>query len=95
MTQWMSIISPILIICALTNIIIQRRHLLIILLALEAIILAIIIILTTVTNTNWIIFAIIILTFGACEAGLGLACITAMSRSYGNDRLNSLSINKC
>lgn len=91
----MIMISPIFVLISLTCVIIQRNHLLIALLALEAIILGLIIIVIIITNSSWLIFIIAILTFGACEARLGLACITAIRRSYGNDHINSLNINKC
>jgi len=65
------------------------------LLALEAMILSLILIIIILINTTWLMFVIAILTFGACEASLGLACITAISRSYGNDHINALSLNKC
>lgn len=39
--------------------------------------------------------SIVILTFGACEASLGLRLIVIMSRYYGRDLFKSLSTNKC
>lgn len=39
--------------------------------------------------------SIVLLTFGACEASLGLSLIVIISRFYGSDILKSLSINKC
>nr|NP_009247.1 NADH dehydrogenase subunit 4L [Platynereis dumerilii]AAF02691.1 NADH dehydrogenase subunit 4L [Platynereis dumerilii] len=95
MTTWMTLITPILVILSITCVILQRQHLLMALLALEAMILALIIMMIVILSTSWSMFIIVMLTFGACEASLGLACMTAMSRSYGNDRLNSLSSNKC
>lgn len=38
---------------------------------------------------------IIILTFGACEASLGLRLIVLISRYYGRDILKSLNSIKC
>nr|WBQ42651.1 NADH dehydrogenase subunit 4L [Nereis pelagica] len=95
MISWMTSVSPMLIIIALVCAMIQRQHLLMVLLALEAMVLGIILMIITLLNTTWLMFVIIILTFGACEASLGLACMTAMSRSYGNDHLNSMLSNKC
>nr|YP_009974923.1 NADH dehydrogenase subunit 4L [Alitta succinea]QNJ33884.1 NADH dehydrogenase subunit 4L [Alitta succinea]QNJ33897.1 NADH dehydrogenase subunit 4L [Alitta succinea] len=95
MASWMTVISPMLVLMALTCVIMQRNHLLMTLLALEAMILGLIMMLTMMTNLSWLMFVIVILTFGACEASLGLACMTAMSRSYGNDHINSLNMNKC
>nr|YP_010147012.1 NADH dehydrogenase subunit 4L [Hediste diversicolor]QQP21534.1 NADH dehydrogenase subunit 4L [Hediste diversicolor] len=95
MTSWMVMISPSLVLITLTCVMLQRIHLLMALLALEAMILSLVFMLIVLTDTSWLMFVIVILTFGACEASLGLACMTAMSRSYGNDRLNSLSLNKC
>nr|YP_010944244.1 NADH dehydrogenase subunit 4L [Nectoneanthes uchiwa]YP_010944257.1 NADH dehydrogenase subunit 4L [Nectoneanthes multignatha]WLW41610.1 NADH dehydrogenase subunit 4L [Nectoneanthes uchiwa]WLW41623.1 NADH dehydrogenase subunit 4L [Nectoneanthes multignatha] len=95
MTSWMIMISPMFVLMSLTCVIMQRNHLLMALLALEAMILGLIIMIIIMTNSSWLMFIITILTFGACEASLGLACMTAMSRSYGNDHINSLNINKC
>lgn len=95
MTSWIILITPILVIISLTCVILQRQHLLMALLALEAMVLRLIFIVIVLIDSRWLIFIIVILTFGACEASLGLACITAISRSYGNDHINSLSVNKC
>lgn len=95
MTPWILLITPILVVVSLTCVILQRQHLLIALLALEVIVLRLIFIIIVIIGSNWLIFIIVLLTFGACEASLGLACITAISRSYGNDHLNSLLLNKC
>jgi len=51
--------------------------------------------LTTINNIIIPQLRIILLTFGACEARLGLRIIVIISRTYGADMLNSLSINKC
>nr|YP_009992501.1 NADH dehydrogenase subunit 4L [Platynereis cf. australis PA-2020]QNN93071.1 NADH dehydrogenase subunit 4L [Platynereis cf. australis PA-2020]QNN93084.1 NADH dehydrogenase subunit 4L [Platynereis cf. australis PA-2020]QNN93097.1 NADH dehydrogenase subunit 4L [Platynereis cf. australis PA-2020] len=95
MMTWMMTITPILVMLSITCVIFQRQHLLMALLALEAMILSLIIMMIVTINTSWSMFIIVMLAFGACEASLGLACMTSMSRSYGNDRLNSLSLNKC
>lgn len=39
--------------------------------------------------------SIVILTFGACEARLGLRLIVIISRYYGRDMLKTLTTNKC
>nr|AVW86185.1 NADH dehydrogenase subunit 4L [Eulepethus nanhaiensis] len=80
------------------TLVIQRNHLLMALLSLEAMILTLT--LLSISSTSFInqaelFFSMILLTFGACEASLGLACLVAMARSYGNDQINSLNINKC
>ena len=95
MITWIILITPIIVVLSISCVIFQRQHLLIALLALEAIILSLVLMLFVVIRISWSILIIVILTFGACEASLGLACITTISRSYGNDRLNSLSLNKC
>nr|WBQ42677.1 NADH dehydrogenase subunit 4L [Nereididae sp. SIO BIC A9836] len=95
MLSWMIMITPLLVFIALTCVILQRQHLLMVLLALEIMILSLILMMITLLNMSWAMFVIAILTFGACEASLGLACMTAMSRSYGNDRLSTMNINKC
>nr|YP_010429366.1 NADH dehydrogenase subunit 4L [Perinereis vancaurica]USR67358.1 NADH dehydrogenase subunit 4L [Perinereis vancaurica] len=91
----MIMVTPVLVLVTLTCVILQRQHLLMALLALEAMILSLVLMIIILINTTWLMFVIAMLTFGACEASLGLACMTAMSRSYGNDHLNMLSLNKC
>lgn len=77
----------------------QRVHLLIALLCLEGIILTLVLLIPSflcLTNIlNIPIFALIILTIGACEARIGLSIIVNISRSYGTDLFNSTSFNKC
>jgi NADH:ubiquinone oxidoreductase subunit K len=76
----------------------QQDHLLIALLALEGITLRLVLVIPLTITINLLPVSascIIMLSIGACEAGLGLALIVAASRSTGNDILNTLSINKC
>nr|YP_009747389.1 NADH dehydrogenase subunit 4L [Aphrodita australis]QII43120.1 NADH dehydrogenase subunit 4L [Aphrodita australis] len=98
MAHFSFFLMPFATISSLICLVIQRQHLLMALLALETMIL-------TLTITTMMIYLtsnpmepfmmMILLTFGACEASLGLACLISMTRSYGNDLINSLSINKC
>jgi len=76
----------------------QNEHLLISLLCLEGIILTLVLFIPISMFSSQIIIPsirIIILTFGACEASLGLSLIVFMSRSYGSDIIKSITINKC
>ena len=92
---------PLIVICALFTILTmvsQRKHILITLLALEAIILNLIIIalLRRSLNSFYSLFlTIILLTFGACEAALGLACLVKITRTFGNDQINSSHLSSC
>lgn len=86
-------------ILALIAFVLQRSHLLIALLSLEGIILTLVLLIPSVlylTNiVNISVFALIILTLGACEASVGLSILVNMSRSYGTDLFISVSSNKC
>lgn len=76
----------------------QRSHLLISLLCLEGIILRLVLLIPSIIyarNITLPSLSIILLTFGACEARLGLRIIVLISRSYGSDIIKSLTINKC
>lgn len=76
----------------------QRTHLLISLFCLEGIILSLVLYIPSIIYYSNIILptiSIIILTFGACEARLGLSLIVLISRSYGSDIIQSLTTNKC
>lgn len=79
--------------------IIQRSHLLISLLCLEGIILSLVLIIPRILSYRNIygatMYAVIILTIGACEARLGLSLIVRISRSTGSDLLKSITTNKC
>jgi len=80
------------------TLLILRNNLLIILLNLEILVLTlvltnlILINIISMTNTTSIL---IILTLGACEASLGLACLIKISRRYGNDKINNKAIILC
>nr|QHT64995.1 NADH dehydrogenase subunit 4L [Bhawania goodei] len=83
------------VITSIMTVILQRKHLLMALLAFEGMILSLVtsyIYMAPITDTFIIM---ILLTMGACEASLGLACMVNMSRSYGNDHLSSLTLSKC
>nr|YP_009107129.1 NADH dehydrogenase subunit 4L [Tylorrhynchus heterochaetus] len=86
---------PILVMVTILYVVSQRQHLLMALLALEGMILMLIMLVVSTSGQEWPMFILIILCFGACEASLGLACMVIMARSYGNDHLSLLSINKC
>lgn len=75
-----------------------RNNLLIALLTLELFVLTLVsitlLLIGFIASSN-ILTMLIILTLGACEARLGLACLIKISRSYGNDKLNNNSIVIC
>jgi len=78
--------------------IINTSHFLISLLCLEGIILSIVVFfpsVTTVITASIPASALILLTFGACEASLGLRILVKMSRHYGSDTISNLALNKC
>lgn len=85
-------------ILAMTNILFNQTHFLITLLSLEGITLRLVLFVPLILmgahapNTA---IAVILLTFGACEARIGLGLIVSISRSYGNDILKSLTSSKC
>nr|AVW86108.1 NADH dehydrogenase subunit 4L [Lepidonotopodium sp. YZ-2018] len=87
--------------CVLSSLLVmitQRKHIIMTLLALEAMILNLIILMLLTSNlsTNFNLFLImVLLTLGACEAALGLACLVMMTRNFGNDQISSSSLNQC
>nr|AOR07201.1 NADH dehydrogenase subunit 4L [Mesenchytraeus cf. gelidus SL-2017] len=77
---------------------IQRSHFLMSLLCLEGIMLSTVLFIPLLLYSTSLMLptiSIIMLTFGACEASLGLSLLVKMSRSYGSDMMSSLSTNKC
>nr|YP_009244971.1 NADH dehydrogenase subunit 4L [Amynthas moniliatus]AMO27095.1 NADH dehydrogenase subunit 4L [Amynthas moniliatus] len=85
-------------ILAMTNMMFNQTHFLMTLLSLEGVTLSLVLfvplILMNCAAPNTAL-AVILLTFGACEASLGLGLMVSMSRSYGNDMLKSLTTTKC
>jgi NADH-ubiquinone oxidoreductase chain 4L len=80
------------------NLLSNQYHFLITLLSLEGIILRLVIIVPLIISyieAPNVSIRIILLTFGACEARLGLGLLVLISRSYGRDILNTLTSNKC
>nr|BDI12963.1 NADH dehydrogenase subunit 4l [Abarenicola claparedi oceanica] len=93
-----STLLPCLTLASIMALIIQRKHLLMSLLALEGMILTLALFLALLMGSISQLetfLCIILLTFGACEASLGLALLVCMTRSYGTDLVKSLTINKC
>lgn len=83
---------------AMVALILNKNHLLISLLALEAFILRLVIIIPltlSIASARAIFTSIILLSIGACEASLGLALIVLISRTYGSDKIQSITANKC
>nr|YP_009244854.1 NADH dehydrogenase subunit 4L [Amynthas carnosus]AMO26939.1 NADH dehydrogenase subunit 4L [Amynthas carnosus]BDQ43858.1 NADH dehydrogenase subunit 4L [Amynthas carnosus] len=85
-------------ILAMVNMLFNQTHFLMTLLSLESITLSLTLfvplMLMSCSAPNTAL-AVILLTFGACEASLGLSLMVSMSRSYGNDTLKSLTSAKC
>lgn len=82
----------------IVSFILQQHHLLITLLALEGVTLRLVLSIPLTLRINSIslrVLSIIILSFGACEASLGLALLVIIARSHGNDIVNNLTLNKC
>lgn len=81
--------------CCVVSFFIKRYYLLISLLILEGIVLIIMFIFLLQSSDLEIFIIFLILSFGACEASLGLACLVIIVRSYGNDIFKSLRNYKC
>lgn len=76
--------------------ILNTSHLLISLLYLEGIILSIVLLISiTISPSPIHQLSLILLTFRACEARLGLRIIVKISRSHGSDLLSSTALNSC
>lgn len=77
----------------------HRTHLLSALLCLEGIILSLFVALALWTlqleSTSFSAAPILLLTFSACEASVGLALLVATARTHGTDHLQSLNLLQC
>nr|QGZ10006.1 NADH dehydrogenase subunit 4L [Eisenia nordenskioldi nordenskioldi] len=83
---------------AMLNLISNQSHFLMTLLSLEGITLSLVLyvpISMSAMNASNSSVSVMLLTFGACEASLGLSLMVLMSRSFGSDMLKSLTMNKC
>nr|YP_010258384.1 NADH dehydrogenase subunit 4L [Tonoscolex birmanicus]AGW95957.1 NADH dehydrogenase subunit 4L [Tonoscolex birmanicus] len=83
---------------AMTNMMFNQAHFLMTLLSLEGITLSLVLFIPLIlmnTHAPNAALTVILLTFGACEASLGLGLMVLMSRSYGSDMLKSLTLTKC
>nr|QZL13459.1 NADH dehydrogenase subunit 4L [Pherusa bengalensis] len=89
---------PMLTLFPIMTFLLQKKHLLMMLLSLEGMILTLALTMATVMlsmNPTSLFITLFLLALGACEAALGLSLLVIMSRSYGTDMVQSLSINKC
>ena len=90
----MSIITVIRII----NLLVHSNQFLLTLLSLELLTLFMVVLIINIFINSSIVLPsiiIIILTIGACEASLGLSIIVIISREFGNDIINIVSMYKC
>nr|QHT64997.1 NADH dehydrogenase subunit 4L [Microphthalmus listensis] len=90
-----TVMYPLMVVFSIFALIKQRQHLLMSLLALEGVILSLILLVMVFSGSLLMFLVVILLTWGACEASLGLGCLVSMIRSMGSDHMNMLSINKC
>lgn len=92
------ILSQISIYAALVTLLMQRTHFLIALFSLEGVMLSVVLFLPIIIGAGSIIMPsirIVLLTFGACEARLGLSLMVNMSRFYGSDIISLNMLRKC
>nr|YP_009685564.1 NADH dehydrogenase subunit 4L [Scriptaphyosemion guignardi]QDT76425.1 NADH dehydrogenase subunit 4L [Scriptaphyosemion guignardi] len=77
----------------------HRVHLLSALLCLEGMMLSLFLALSLWTlqfnSTNFSASPLLLLTFSACEASVGLALLVATARTHGSDRLFTLNLLQC
>nr|YP_423931.1 NADH dehydrogenase subunit 4L [Gekko gecko]AAQ93002.1 NADH dehydrogenase subunit 4L [Gekko gecko] len=84
---------------SLLGLALNRKHLVSALLCIESMMLTLFMMLTinfqTLLLTNNSMQPIILLTFAACEAGAGLALLTASTRTHAATQLKNLNLLKC
>nr|YP_009991890.1 NADH dehydrogenase subunit 4L [Urocolius indicus]QNN84764.1 NADH dehydrogenase subunit 4L [Urocolius indicus] len=77
----------------------HRTHLISALLCLESMMLSLYIMLSTwpieTNTTSASLIPVLMLTFSACEAGVGLAMLVASTRTHGSDYLHNLNMLQC
>nr|WNH22396.1 NADH dehydrogenase subunit 4L [Harengula humeralis] len=84
---------------ALAGLALQRTHLLSALLCLEGMMLSLYMALCLwaiqMDMSTFSMAPMVVLTFAACEASVGLALLVATARTHGTDRIRSLSLLQC
>nr|ALK03384.1 NADH dehydrogenase subunit 4L [Lepetodrilus schrolli] len=96
-TPYLTSMSTIGVMLAVTTLCLQHKHLLSTLLSLEAITLNLFILLlsSSMSFNSETHSCLILLTLGACEASLGLAILISLIRTHGNDYVSSFTSQKC
>nr|QGZ10071.1 NADH dehydrogenase subunit 4L [Eisenia balatonica] len=80
------------------NLVSNQSHFLMTLLSLEGVTLSLVLFVPmsmSVMGAPNASISVMLLTFGACEASIGLSLMVLMSRSFGTDMLKSLAMSKC
>lgn len=92
------IILPLIVIIPSIALALTRKNFLLCLLNLEAITLGLLIVSTivlSIQSQTESLTPLLILSLGACEARLGLACLVKITRTYGRDTISSINAIKC
>nr|QHT65000.1 NADH dehydrogenase subunit 4L [Oxydromus sp. PA-2020] len=94
MLSFLFLSIPIAAVMTIVSVVSQRTHFLMALLSLEASILTLM--LMTASLYPYETFSLfILLTFGASEAALGLACMVILTRSTGSDMFKLIHTTQC
>nr|SBW75595.1 NADH dehydrogenase subunit 4L [Chelonoidis chilensis] len=77
----------------------HRTHLISTLLCLEGMMLSLFIALSMwpiqLQTSSFMLTPMLVLSFSACEAGMGLSLLVASSRTHGSDHLQNLNLLQC
>lgn len=76
---------------------IERGHLLIVLLLLERVTLGLFgfLLFSLENNMRGAYLCLVLVSFGACEASIGLSLLVSLIRRHGNDFVSSLTVYEC
>nr|WKK49859.1 NADH dehydrogenase subunit 4L [Thaumatocrinus sp. JL223] len=78
------------------GVLLNRNHLLTVMLCLELLLVSLFInfslVMSLYNNFSFCSSSLILLTFSACEASIGLSLLVTVSRSYGSDNIFSLNL---
>nr|YP_006303251.1 NADH dehydrogenase subunit 4L [Zygeupolia rubens]ADZ05378.1 NADH dehydrogenase subunit 4L [Zygeupolia rubens] len=75
----------------------ERGHLLMVLLLLESVILELFFVLLfgLALSVSSLYLSLVLISFGACEASVGLSLLVSLIRSHGNDFVSLLTVYEC
>nr|YP_009648864.1 NADH dehydrogenase subunit 4L [Notospermus geniculatus]QCZ36414.1 NADH dehydrogenase subunit 4L [Notospermus geniculatus] len=90
-------VSIMLILSAFVGLFVERGHLLMVLLLFEAVVLGLfsMLLFGLGGGLSGFYLCLVLVSFGACEAAVGLSLLVSLIRTHGNDFVSALTVYEC